>query len=409
MSDLELRRDPDELGFDPVRLARLGEHFTRYVDDGRLAGWLLTVARGGELAYVARAGHADREKGVPVADDTLWRIYSMTKPVTTVAVMMLYEQGLLDLNDPAGRWIEGLREPRVYVGGTAQAPRTVPATEPVRIHHLLSHTAGLTYDFQRRHPVDEMYRNRGFDFGWPKGTDLAGAVEAFTSMPLLFQPGSHFNYSEATTVLGRIVELVSGMSFDRFLRERVLDPLGMHDTDWYAAPEKVERLAQLYVPFDRQAHPFEDLARRATRFPAGLDGGGGLIASAGDYQRFMTMLLRGGELEGVRLLSPRTLELMTSNHLPGGADLTAAAVDSYVEGEYAGIGFGLGFSIVIDQVATQSLATEGTYGWGGAASTLFRIDPFEDLVVAFYTQLLPTGTYPLHRELTTLTYQALVD
>jgi CubicO group peptidase (beta-lactamase class C family) len=409
VTTLEVRRDPAEAGFDPRRLERIRTHFDAYVENRRLAGWLVTLARDGDLVWTGRGGYRHREEGLAVTDDTIWRIYSMTKPLTTVAALTLYEEGLFDLTDDVGRWIDELREPRVYVGGPPTAPQTVPAVEPVRVHHLLTHMSGLTYGFNYTHPVDAIYRAKGYDFGFPREADLARAVHDWCTSPLLFQPGSRWNYSVATDVLGRLVELWSGQPLDEFLRERVLDPLGMADTDWFCPEDRQDRLAMLYVPNEGDSLPFADLARGARHRPGVLGGGGGLVSSAHDYQRFMTMLLRGGELDGVRILSPRTVALMTANHLPGGVDLAAVAMDSFAEVDFAGIGFGLGVSVVTDPRRNKSLVSEGTYGWGGAASTAFWVDPARALSVAFYTQLLPSGTYPLRRELQQLVYQAMVD
>ncbi len=409
MSLLEIRVDPSAMGLDPARLDRIGGHFDAYVADRRLSGWLVTVARGGELVWTGKGGHADREKDVAVRDDTIWRIYSMTKPITSIAAMILYEEGRFDLNDDAGRWIASLEAPRVWAGGSSTSPVTVPATEPVRIHHLLTHMSGLTYGFNYVHPVDAIYRAKGYDFGFPKGADLAQAVHDWGSSPLLFQPGSRWNYSVSTDVLGRLVEIWSGQPLDVFVRERILEPLGMDDTMWWCAPEKLDRLAMLYVPVNGDSYPYEDIARAATHEPRLFGGGGGLLSTAGDYQRFMTMLLRGGELDGVRIVSNRTIELMTENHLPGDVDLEQIATDSFSEVDFKGVGFGLGFSVVTDRRKNKSLASEGTFGWGGAASTAFWVDPVEDLTVGFFTQLLPSGTYPIRRELQQLVYQSLVD
>ncbi|HUX04368.1 MAG TPA: serine hydrolase domain-containing protein [Acidimicrobiales bacterium] len=406
---LEIRGDPRVAGFDPARLARVQSHFDAYVADGRLPGWLATVSRGGALVWRGGGGYRDRERGLVVSDDTIWRIFSMTKPLTSIAVMMLYEEGLFDLNDDVGRWIEELREPRVFAGGTPTNYQTTGAVEPVRVHHLLTHMSGLTYGFQYAHPVDAIYRAKGYDFGFARGADLAQAVHDWCSSPLLFQPGSRWNYSVATDVLGRLIELWSGQRLDEFFRERLLDPLAMYDTDWYCPEEKLDRLAMLYVPKNADSVPMPDLARAATRVPRVMGAGGGLVATAHDYERFMTMLARGGELDGVRFVSSRTLELMVTNHLPGDADLASVATDSFAEVDYSGVGFGLGFSVVGDRRENKSLFSEGTFGWGGAASTAFWVDPYEDLYVGFYTQLLPSGTYPIRRELQQLVYQALID
>jgi CubicO group peptidase (beta-lactamase class C family) len=409
MTLLNVRVNPSEFGFDPRRLERIQTHFDAYVEDRRLSGWLATVSRAGELVWSGKAGHLDRERGVPVRDDAIWRIYSMTKPITSIAAMMLYEQGLFDLNDDVGQWIDALKNPRVYVSGPPSAPVSAPATEPVRVHHLLSHMSGLTYGFHYLHPVDAIYRKLGYDFGYPKGADLAQAVNDWCSAPLLFQPGSSWNYSVATDVLGRLVEIWSGLPLDTFIRDHITGPLAMNDTEWWCPPEKVERLAMLYVPHEGDSVAYKEWAKAAESPPQLLGGGGGLLSSAHDYNRFMTMLLRGGELDGVRYVSSRTLALMTENHLPGDADLEEFAGDSFSEVDYAGVGFGLGFSTMIDQVKNKSLVSEGTFAWGGAASTVFWVDPVEELSVGFFTQLLPSSTYPIRRDLQQLVYQALAD
>ncbi|HVB70129.1 MAG TPA: serine hydrolase domain-containing protein [Acidimicrobiales bacterium] len=409
MEPLEVKVDPSSVGLSESRLARITGHFDRYVADRRLPGWLATVSRGGDLAWVGRGGYRDREAELPVSDDTIWRIYSMTKPFTTIAAMSLYEEGFFDLNDDVGQWVEELREPRVFIGGTPDEPETRPANGPVTVFHLLSHTSGLTYGFQRNHHVDAIYRANGYDFGWPHDVDLARAVHDWCTFPLLFEPGSRWNYSVSTDVLGHLIEIWTGKSLDAVVHERVIEPLGLTDTEWWCPEDKHSRLAALYVPGADGATVFDALGRGAKRPPQLLGGGGGLVSTARDYDRLMAMLVRGGELEGTRVLSRRTLELMTVNHLPGGADLTTCAEDSYAEVDYAGQGFGLGFSVVTDPVANRSLLSKGTYLWGGAASTLFWVDPLEELTVAFFTQLLPTGTYPLRRDLQQLVYGALTE
>jgi CubicO group peptidase (beta-lactamase class C family) len=409
MSELKIRVDPESMGFDPIRLQRIQTHFDAYVADGRLPGWLATVSRGDELVWVGKSGYRNREEKLEVTDDTIWRIYSMTKPIVSIAAMMLYEEGLFDLNDDVGQWIEELREPRVFVGGTAASPETEPTSGPVRMFHLLSQTSGLTYEFQRRTPVDQMYRDMGYEFASPRDVDLTEAVHDWCSAPLVFEPGTHFNYSVATDVVGRLIEIWSGQTLDVFLKERIFGPLGMHDTAFWCAEDKQDRLAMLYLYFFGDVSPWTDIAKRAMHKPKLLLGGGGLGSTAHDYQRFMSMLLRGGELDGVRLLSSRTLELMTQNHLPDDADLDEFAVDSYSDIDCAGIGFGLGFAVVTDSIKNRSLVSEGSFYWGGAASTLFWVDPAEDLTVSFFTQLVPPSTYPLRRELQQLVYQALAD
>ncbi|MEC3977234.1 serine hydrolase domain-containing protein [Amycolatopsis sp. H20-H5] len=410
-TELKVDVDPAEVGFDAERLKRIDTHFAKYVEDGRLPGWLAVVTRHGRIAHLGSAGQRDLEAGLPVETDTLWRIFSMTKPVTSVAAMMLVEQGLIDLTDPISRWLPEFAEPRVYVKGSALRSMTEPATEPIRLWHLLTHTAGLTYGFHHTHPVDAMYRAAGFEWGVPDGLDLAGACRAWAGLPLVFQPGSEWNYSVATDVLGRLVEVVSGSPLDTFFAERIFTPLGMHDTAFVLDEAQRDRLAALYVPT-----PGTGVAKRNDSFgtvgvrpPSCLSGGGGLVSSAADYHRFTQMLLRGGELEGVRLLGPRTVELMASNHLPGNADLEAFGRPLFAETPFDGHGFGLGFSVLQDPVAAKTLASAGEYAWGGAASTAFWVDPDEDLTVLFFTQLLPSSTYPIRAQLRQLVYQALVD
>ncbi|MFI5035526.1 MAG: serine hydrolase domain-containing protein [Acidimicrobiales bacterium] len=409
MDALEVKVDPASAGLDAQRLERITSHYDRYVADRRLPGWLVTVSRGGALAWVGRGGYRDREAGLPVTDDTLWRIYSMTKPVTAVVAMSLYEEGIFDLNDNVGRWLPELAEARVYEGGTIETPVTRRATGPVRIVDLLAHTSGLTYGFQRRHPVDEIYRAKGYDFVWRGTADLASAVHDWCSSPLLFDPGTRFNYSVGQDVLGYLIERWTGQSLDVVFRERVIDPLGLSDTDWWCPDDKHERLAELYLPGPDGAVAFPDWGRHAQRWPKALGGGGGLIASARDYERFMAMLLNGGELEGRRVISRRSLALMMSNHLPGGGDLATLAVDSYADADGAGLGFGLGGAVMVDPVANRTSHSSGTFLWGGAASTFFWVDPREQLSASFFTQLIPPSTYPLRRQLQQLVYGALAD
>lgn len=409
MATLRVARDPRELGFDPDRLGRIDATFRRYVDDGRLPGWLIAVARHGELAHVSTYGHRDREADLPVETDTVFRIYSMTKPVTSVAAMMLYEEGAFSLKDPISRWLPEFAEPTVYVGGGSDAMETEPATEPIRVWHLLTHTAGLTYGFHRAHPVDGAYRDHGYELGAPKGVTLAEACVTWASLPLLFQPGSEWNYSVATDVLGRFVEVVSGQSLDRFFAERILGPLGMVDTGFGLAESERHRLAGLYVPGqDRLATRFDEIGPVSRSTPNFLSGGGGLVSTAADYLRFADLLRRGGELDGIRLLSPRTLRYMTTNHLPGGVDLEQLGRQLFAETTYDGVGFGLGFAVTQDPVKNRVLASTGEYSWGGAASTTFWVDPVEDLTAVFLTQLLPSSTWPIRSQLKPLVLQALV-
>lgn len=403
--------DPDLIGFDPARLARIDDHFGRYVDDGRLAGWQIVVTRRGEVAHSSTYGLRDTEAGTPVERDTLWRIYSMTKPITSVAAMMLWEEGHFELNDPISRWLPEFADVRVFDKGSALKPYTVPAIEPIRVWHLLTHTSGLTYGFAQTSVVDALYRAAGYDLGVPRGLDLAGASAGMARLPLMFQPGTGWNYGVSTDVLGRLVEVVSGQSLDAFFTERILTPLGMTDTRWWVDEPDAKRLAALYTP-----HPGTGQAIRADRFGAAalqrpdcLSGGGGLVSTAADYHRFTQMLLRGGELGGVRLLAPRTVRYMTRNHLPGGGDLASFEPEGFAETVLDGIGFGLGFAVVQDPVPARVPSSVGEYYWGGLASTAFWVDPVEEITALLFTQLMPSSTYPLRSQLRQLVYSALVD
>jgi CubicO group peptidase (beta-lactamase class C family) len=411
VAELKVDVEPEEVGFDAQRLQRIVSHYRRYVDDGTLPGWTVAVARRGRVALVAHHGLADVEAERPVVDDTIWRIYSMTKPITSVAVLMLYERGLLELTDPVSRHIPAFGELKVYRGGSATSPGTAPASEPMRIWHLLTHTAGLTYGWHHAHAVDEIYRAKGFEFGAPRGMDLAAACDAWAGIPLLFEPGAEWNYSVATDVLGRIVEVVSGQRLDRFLAEQVFAPLGMDDTAFHVAADELDRLAALYM-----ANPAGGLLRNsalgdaATREPTFLSGGGGLVSTAADYHRFTQLLARGGELDGVRLLGPHTVAYMTRNHLPGGVDLERFGRPISSETTNRGIGFGLGVSVVVDAAAGKALTHEGEYAWGGLASTAFYVDPAAEVTAMFFTQVLPSPLVaPIRPQLRALINQALTD
>jgi CubicO group peptidase (beta-lactamase class C family) len=391
--------------FDAKRLARIDAFFQRYVDDGKLPGWQLQVAHHGEVVHEAITGLADVEAGRPVATDTLWRIYSMTKPITSVVAMSLWEEGAFELTDEISRFIPSFAHVKVWDKGSSTTPFLVPAVEPVRMWHLLTHTSGLTYGFVNLHPVDALYRQAGFDFGWPKGFDLAAACDAWAELPLRFQPGSQWGYGVSTDVLGRVIEVITGKRLDEVVRERVLEPLGMRDTRWWVEGADTERLAALYAAYEGQAVRYDPLGAAATVEPAGHSGGGGLISTAADYLQFQRMLMT----DGGGLLAPRTLDLMTRNHLPGGQDLAALNSGGFAETVFDGVGFGLGFAVAMNPTMTRNASSAGEFYWGGLASTAFWCDPSLGVTASFYTQLVPSSTYPIRNQLRQLVYSALMD
>ncbi len=411
MSKITVEIDPVEVGMEPMRLERISRHFQRYVDEGKLPGFSVLVSRAGKIVYADARGMRDVAARQPMELDTIVRIYSMTKPLTSVAAMILYEQGLFELTDPVYDFIPSFKDVKVFQRGSSQSPALAPVQEPIRIWHLLTHTAGLTYGFHYAHPVDQMYRSAGFEWGSPEDFDLAQCCDGWAQIPLLFEPGSEWNYSVATDVLGRVIEVVSGKRLDVFLQEEVLDPLGMKDTGFYVKASEVDRVASLYTksPHDGSLLKLGSLAQVPTEVPKCLSGGGGLLSTLHDYHRFTQMMLNRGELDGVRLLGSRTVDYMTINQLPDHKDLEEFGRPIFAESSYRGVGFGLGFAVVEDPAAGKVLSTVGEYSWGGAASTAFWIDPDEELNVIFMTQLMPSSTYPLRSQLGQLVYQALVD
>ena len=411
MNLLEADIDPTEAGFDAARLQRIDEHFERYVLDDRLVSWQLALTRGGKLVHSSGRGLRDRDAGEPLTPDTIWRIYSMTKPITSVAAMMLWEEGLFELKDPVSRFLPEFADQRVWRSGSTTNPRFESLRDPMEIWHLMTHTSGLTYGFMNAHPVDEMYRKAGYDFSAPEDATLAEISEQVAALPLLFQPGTEWNYSMSIDILGRIVEVLSGQSLADFLRTRLFEPLGMIDTGFFVPEADVDRLAALYTPHPAtgQATPLTALGRMALERPSAHLGGGGLVSTMSDYLRFAEMLRCGGALDGVRLLSPRTVRYMTTNHLPGGVDLSEFGRPLFAETTFDGVGFGLLGSVTIEPVKTKVPGSVGDFGWGGAASTYFWVDPVEDLTCVFMTQLLPSQKYPIRSQLKQLVHQALVD
>ncbi len=409
--------DTQRTGLDPDRLARIDDHLElRYITPRKIAGALTMVARHGEVAYISPVGFMDLERAKPMRADTIFRIYSMTKPITSVAMMMLWEEGRWQLTDPVHRFIPQWQNQRVYQAGTYPTFMTTPVERPICISDLMTHQSGLTYGFMNRTNVDAAYRAKGLGGAVvgiddaPRPASLAEFIGLLADLPLEFSPGTAWNYSVSTDVLGYLVEVLSGRPFDEFLRERIIGPLGMIDTDFSVPPEKVERFAANYQRSpDKRLTLIDDPATSSYLHPPSYpSGGGGLVSTARDYWRFCQMLLNGGELDGHRILGRKTIDLMRTNHLPGGKDLTELSVAAYSETASEGVGFGLGFAVTLDPTLTGG-GSIGEYFWGGAASTIFWIDPVEDLIVIFLTQLMPSGTFNFRGQLKQLISSAFID
>jgi CubicO group peptidase (beta-lactamase class C family) len=401
---------PEDVGLCGERLARIDEHLlSRYVDTKKISGALTVVARRGQVAHFSPLGLCDLSRGRPVLPDTIFRIYSMSKPVTSVALMMLYERGLFRLDAPVRRFIPEWRDLRVYSAGARPPFATVRAERDMTVRDLLIHTSGLTYGFMQRTNVDRAYRHARI--GERQERTLAETIDVLAGIPLEFSPGSAWNYSVSTDICGLLVERLSGRPFDRFLREELFGPLGMVDTDFHVPPEKLDRFASNYTRAPDKSLMLEDDAfdGEYTEPPRFVSGGGGLVSTAADYLRFAQMLLNGGELDGARILGPRTIDFMTRNHLPGGADLAGSSAALFVDTPYQGTGFGLGFSVNLDPVQSGVIGSPGEFAWGGAASTVFWIDPTEELIVLFFTQLMPSTTFDFRGQLKAIVYPSIVD
>lgn len=397
-------------GFDPLRLARI-EPFIKqhYLDTGKLANAQVLVAHGGAIAHFSSQGPA-REGGKAIDEGSLFRIASMTKPITSIAFMMLLEEGLVALDTPVHRVLPEFKGLGVYNGGGAGVPfLTKPTDRAMQMVDLLRHTSGLTYGFQNRSNVDAAYRAGKLE-NWHGNLTLDEFVTELGKLPLEFSPGTAWNYSVSTDVLGAVVERVSGMTLPDFFSTRIFAPLGMHDTFFAVPADKTDRLTDCYAMDPRKGRVMFDRGEKSlwSKMPRLVSGGGGLVSTALDYHRLCQMLLNGGELEGTRIIGRKTIELMTLNHLTGRGDLTSWSRSMFSEATNAGVGFGLGFAVNIDPAATMIPGSMGEYYWGGMYSTAFFIDPVEHIHMVFMTQLAPSSTYAIRRELKTLIYGAMV-
>ncbi len=401
-------RDPAKLGFDASRLARIKPWMQRSIDHGLIPGAATLIARGGELAYFDCAGFADVEAHVPWRRDTIARIYSNTKPITSIALMALYEAALVHLDDPLETFLPEFKHPRVLVPGATSLADTVAAKTPVTIRHLLTHTSGLSYGIQAG-LLGEAYAKDGLGGKFNYG-GLDKMVKRIAELPLDCEPGTRWHYSVGIDVIGRIIEVISGQSLDRFLAARIFEPLGMTETAFEVPDKLIGRYAALYTAKAGGGMQLAETAQAAAQRQGKVDtylGGAGLVGTMNDYWRFAEMLRGGGSFRGQRIISPRTLQLMTSNHLPG--DIASMGPASWAETSFHGVGFGLMGSIILDPARAQASASAGDYGWGGMASTVFWVSPKDDLVVVYFTQLAPSSALPIRKELRALVHQAMVD
>jgi CubicO group peptidase (beta-lactamase class C family) len=402
---------PEDVGMSSARLGNLTSLLRGYVDDGKLAGAISMVARRDRLVHFETYGMMDAEAGKAMRPDAIFRLASMTKPIASVALMALYEEGRLQLDTPVSEFIPAFKDVKVFAGGTADSYDVRTPARPITVRHVLTHTAGFEA-LTPSTPVASLYARDGIAPLPATGT-LATRASALARLPLAFDPGTRFTYHYASDVAGHLCELLSGQPFDAFLEERVLGPLGMTDTSFHVPPAKRDRFTANYeqvndgMPRYRPADPARDAIYEdsATYSSAG----GGLTSTATDYLRFCRMLARGGELDGERILGPRTLQFMTQNHLPGGADLEALITHPISPTWIAsGTGFGLGFAVLLDAARAQVLGTPGEFYWGGAFSTAFFVSPAEDLIMIFLTQL-GGSNYVIRRQLRATIYQAITD
>ena len=393
--------NPESLGLDPTVLENIRKYLNdTYVEDGKYVGTMTLVSRKGEVAYLDSIGFMDRENAKPMQEDSIFRIYSMSKAITSIAIMQLFEKSKFRLDDPVYWYIPSWKNLRVYQSGIYPNFLTSRPKRHMTIRDLLTHMSGLTYDFMYKSNVDAAYRKTK--------VQQAGSLEEFaeilSTLPLEFSPGDKWNYSVSTDVLGYLVEVMSGMKLEEYFKEYIFEPLEMTDTSFSCPEEKLDRLASLYEHIPNGEPRLIEIPFLNTKMASG---GGGLFSTMSDYHNFCSMLVNQGEFNGTRLIGRKTLELMTVNHLPDNQDLTEMSESDYSEAPYAGVGFGLGFSVMLDPAKSQTISDIGEYGWGGAASTVFFINPKEDMFVIFLTQLLPSSTYQVRRELRSLVYSAL--
>ncbi|MEO0881417.1 MAG: serine hydrolase domain-containing protein [Pseudomonadota bacterium] len=399
-----------ELGLSEDRLAKMPKFFEPYIENKKLPHMALLLSRGGEIAHISTQGVMDWETNRPITTDTIFRIYSMTKPITCVAAMMLFEEGGIRLEHEVHRYLPEFSDIKVWDGGTADAPELKAPDRPVTIRDLFTHTSGITYGFLMQHPVDAIYRRE--KIGAVSDT-IRETARKIAAAPLVFSPGERWNYGHSIDVLGAIVEEVSGQTFDTFLRDRIFNQLGMVDTDFFVPEDKRDRFPACYAKDAATGEtvlydPGGDGTRLYASQPVQLNPGGGLVSTLDDYHRFARMLLNGGALDGNRLLSPKTIEYMTENHLPGGKTILSMGDETFSEARMEGNGFGLLGSVMIDPIEAGQPGSMGSFAWGGLASTYFWVDPLEELIGIQMTQLIPSSTYPIRPQFQQLAYASIV-
>ena len=401
-------------GFDLNRLNRVVDLCNRYVEESKIPCAQVQVAHDGNVVLRHTTGMADIESAAPLMDDAIFRIYSMTKPITSIALMQLYEQGKFLLEDPVEKFLPSYKNPVVLLGGSLFKPELRPAETVMTIRDLLTHTSGLTYGYHFQTNHDQMYRDKKLGGHLTGGVgradaSLEEAIDIMGGLPLLFDPGTAWNYSMSTDVCGRLIEVIGDCKFDDYLEENIFSPLGMIDTGFLVPQDKIHRFTSTYILNESGALEVTDPAQNSPyqKERLFLSGGGGLVSTTDDYQRFVDMLSNEGAADGNQIIGRRTLELMTMNHLPQGKLLNEVGRSTFSETALAGMGFGLGFSVLMDPAANAGLGTIGEFAWGGAASTRFWVDPVEKISCIFMTQFMPSGYYPIRRELTTSVYQAI--
>jgi CubicO group peptidase (beta-lactamase class C family) len=405
---MNITQTPENMGFSSSRLENITVWMQRYVEAEKLPGAQALVSRGGEVVYSHCTGMQEVETKAPWTHDTIARFYSMTKPITSFALMSLYEKGLFHLDDPVEDFIPSFKNMRVLRKNAQSIDDTEPCLTKPTIHHLLTHCSGLTYDFNLG-VLEDTYQAEKIHFG-PKTNNLEEEVDRLAQLPLKFEPGTRWNYGVSTDVVGRLVEIISGKPLDQYLQEHFLDPLEMYDTAFHIDPAKQSRLAASYRPDEQGQMKRVDNPAKSIYASGGvtcLSGGGGLLSTVSDYLKFADMIRLQGRSGDHQILGSRTVEYMMQNHMSG--DLASMGQPVFSEVSFAGVGFGLGGWVTLDPAKAQMMGSPGDFGWGGMASTVFWVDPLEDLIVIFATQLMPSSYYPLRKELRALVYQALID